>query len=151
MVAMGDAPLHVNAGPAPHLEGLCAAITAATVEHGLDLVVVDLLSFVLARTFADNRERELAEVARRLKTLALQLGIRIIATTELGRQSDYPGATPRLTDIAGSDGIAQAADTVILLHRPEAHVNPARTGTGRAHPGQEPLRRAPDRHHHPQS
>jgi replicative DNA helicase len=40
------------------------------------------------------------------------------------RQSDYPGATPRLTDIAGSDGIAQAADTVILLHRPEAHVNP---------------------------
>jgi replicative DNA helicase len=86
--------------------------------------VVDPLSFVLARTFADNRERELAEVARRLKTLALQLGIRIIATTELGRQSDYPGATPRLVDVAGSDGIAQAADTVILLHRPEAHVNP---------------------------
>ncbi len=44
--------------------------------------------------------------------------------TALVRQSDYPGATPRLTDIAGSDGIAQAADTVILLHRPEAHVNP---------------------------
>ena len=117
MSGLLDAPLFVNAGAAPHLEALCTAITAAVVKHGLDLVAVDPLSFVLARTFADTRDRELGETARRLKALALQLGIRIIATAELGRQADDPGAFPRLGDIAGSDGIAQAADTVILLHR----------------------------------
>lgn len=121
MTKIADAPLYINAGHAPHLEGLCAAITAAVAQHDITLVVVDPLSFVLARSFANTPDRELAETARRLKALALQLGIRIVATAELNRQADNPTARPRLGDIAGSDVIAQAADTVILLHRPDAH------------------------------
>jgi len=121
MVGLLDAPLFVNAGPAPHLEGLCAAIAGAVAAHGVELVVVDPVSFVLARSFANTPDRELAETARRLKALAMQLGIRIVATAELNRQADYPTMRPRLGDIAGSDVIAQAADTVILLHRPDAH------------------------------
>lgn len=121
MVGLLDAPLYINAGPAPHLEGLCAAIAGAVARHGVELVVVDPLSFVVARSFANTPDRELAETARRLKALAMQLGIRIVATAELNRQADYPTMRPKLSDIAGTDVIAQAADTVILLHRPDAY------------------------------
>ena len=119
MVKMADAPLHINAGPAPHLEGLCAAITAAAARERLDIVAVDPVGAVLARTFADNREREVADVVRRLQALAVQLGIRIIVTAELGRQADYPSWRPSLTDLRDTDVLAQAADHVILLHRPD--------------------------------
>lgn len=119
MVKISDAPLHVNAGPAPHLEGLCTAITAATAREHLALVAIDPVGAVLSRTFADNREREVAEVVRRLKALAMQLGIRIIVTAELGRQADYPGSRPSLTDLRDTDVLAQMADHVILLHRPD--------------------------------
>ena len=119
MVKMADAPLHINTGAAPHLEGLCAAITAATAREKLDVVAVDPVSAVLARTFADNREREVADIVRRLQALAMHLGIRIIVTAELGRQADYPGWRPSLTDLRDTDVLAQAADHVILLHRPD--------------------------------
>ena len=81
----------------------------------------------MARSFADTRDRELAETARRLKALAMELRIRVIATAELNRQADQLVWLPRLGDIAGSDGIAQAADNVILLHRPDAHDRGERT------------------------
>jgi replicative DNA helicase len=120
MIRICDAPLYVNSGAAPHLEGLCAAISAATAQHALDLVAIDPLSAVFARSFADNREREVAEVVRRLKALAMQLRIPIIATAELGRQADYPTWRPGLGDLRDTDVIAQVADIIILLHPPDA-------------------------------
>ena len=108
-------PLSVNAGAAPHLEGLISAVTAATAREELALVAIDPLSAVFARTFADNREREIAEVVRRLQELAVRLEISLIVTAELGRQAEYADWRPRLSDLRDSDVIAQVADHVILL------------------------------------
>jgi hypothetical protein len=48
----------------------------------------------------------------------MQLGIRIIATAELGRQADYPDWQPKLSDLRESDVLAQTADLIMLLTAP---------------------------------
>jgi hypothetical protein len=66
LVKISDDPLYVNEGQAPHLEALCAAVTAATAYDRLAVVAIDPLSSVISRSFADTRHSEVAEVVRRL-------------------------------------------------------------------------------------
>ncbi|MGW5441416.1 DnaB-like helicase C-terminal domain-containing protein [Nocardia asteroides] len=91
---------------------------------GLRLVVIDSLQLVTARTDLpyENREREVSEVVRRLKALAHDLGIAVVVTSQL---SSNPGPrqlprVPALADLRDSGTIAHVADTVVLLHRPDA-------------------------------
>lgn len=90
----------------------------------LRLVVIDSLQLLTARTGLpyENREREVAEVVRRLKALALDLDIAVVVTSQL---STNPGPrqfprVPTLADLRDSGTIAHVADTVVLLHRPDA-------------------------------
>lgn len=91
---------------------------------GLRLLVIDPLQLLTARTDLpyENREREVSEVVRRLKALAHDLNIAVVVTSQL---SSNPGPrelprTPALADLRDSGTIAHVADTVILLHRPDA-------------------------------
>ncbi|MFI7527499.1 DnaB-like helicase C-terminal domain-containing protein [Nocardia salmonicida] len=93
-------------------------------RSGLRLVVIDSLQLLTARkglTY-ENREREVSEVMRRLKALALDLDIAVVVTSQL---STNPGPRqfpriPALADLRDSGTIAHVADTVVLLHRPDA-------------------------------
>jgi replicative DNA helicase len=91
----------------------------------MQLVVVDSLHMVTARQDLpyENREREVAEVTRRLKRLALDSNIAIVATAQLSfnpgpRQPVMP--PPSLADLRDSGTIAHVADNVLLIYRPDA-------------------------------
>lgn len=114
-----DAPLYIDTGTPLHLDALAASITLAATRERVELVAVDPASAVLVATAAGGREHNVADVLNRLKALAMQLRIRIITTTELGRLADDPDWQPALTDLRDTDEIASTADVVILLHRPD--------------------------------
>ena len=90
-------------------------------EHGLDLVIVDYLQLVEAGIKTDVREQQIAYVSRTLKGLARELGIPVIACSQLNRQVERRGedARPRLSDLRESGAIEQDADLVVFIHRPE--------------------------------
>lgn len=73
-----------------------------------------------------NPEQELAEIARRLKNIAKELGIWVIAVSQLNRDRDNP--EPSLARLRGSGQINEAADVTILVYRPEIY--------GRQFPGE---------------
>lgn len=84
---------------------------------GLDLVVVDYLQIAV-----DGSETsEVTRASRKLKLLAAETGIPVLALSQLRRQSheQAAGARPHISDIRQSGAIAQDADTVILLWRPD--------------------------------
>ena len=64
-------------------------------------------------------EQLMAECARRLKNLAKELDIWIIALSQLARNNDNP--EPSLTRVRASGQINEAADNTILIYRPEVY------------------------------
>ena len=85
------------------------------VPGGLGLIVVDYLQLVETPE-ADNREQGIAAVSRGLKRLGKELGVPVIALSQIGRESEKFARRPTLSDLRESGAIEQDADVVIFLH-----------------------------------
>jgi replicative DNA helicase len=82
----------------------------------LGLFVVDYLQLVPPENPRVKREEQVATISRRLKGLAMELQIPVIAMAQLNRDSDdRKDKEPWLSDLRESGAIEQDADTVILL------------------------------------
>ncbi len=87
-------------------------------KHGLSLVIVDYLQLVAPEDSRSPRQEQVAGISRRLKELAKELDVPVIALAQLNRESEArQGGRPKLSDLRESDAIAQDADMVLLLHR----------------------------------
>lgn len=96
-------------------------------ENGARLLVVDYLQLV--RCKAESRYNEVSEVSRRLKALAKNLDIPLIAVSQLNRRTDTGGnPVPRVADLRESGQLEQDADQIIFIFRPEMYVKGDRPG-----------------------
>jgi len=88
-------------------------------SSGLKLLVVDYLGLMSGTNPKDNRNNQLGEVSRGLKSLAKELGIPIIALAQMGRDIEKRVVQrPMLSDLRDSGEIEQDADVVIFIDRP---------------------------------
>lgn len=88
------------------------------VRHGLELVIVDYLQLIAPTNPKDLREQQVAQIARKLKQTALELGVPIVALSQLSRAVETrESKRPRLSDLRESGAIEQDADLVTFLHR----------------------------------
>src|SRR5207237_2198560 len=68
------------------------------------------------------RQEQVAHISRRLKFLARELQVPVVAMAQVNRVSeDRTDHRPRLSDLRESGSIEQDADTVMMLHRPELY------------------------------
>ena len=88
-------------------------------DGGLKLVVIDYLQLIEPENRRDPRQEQVAQISRRLKFLARELLIPVIALAQVNRASeDRQDHKPRLSDLRESGSIEQDADTCMMLHRP---------------------------------
>ncbi len=88
-------------------------------EKGLDLIVVDYLQLMAADGRNENRQLEVSEISRRLKAIALELKVPLVACAQLSRANmQRSDKKPMLSDLRDSGSIEQDADVVMFLHRP---------------------------------
>ena len=91
-------------------------------QRGLDLLVVDYLQLLQGSTrrAAEGRVQEITEITTRLKALAKELNIPILALSQLSRQVEgREDKRPQLSDLRESGSIEQDADVVLFIFREE--------------------------------
>jgi len=94
-------------------------------EIPLGLVVIDYLQLIEPDNRRDPRHEQLAAISRRLKFLARELNIPILALAQLNREVESRAdSRPKLSDLRGSGELEQDADVVLMLHQPDADNNP---------------------------
>lgn len=102
------------------LDSILVSIRTMKARYGIKGAVIDYLQIlgIVGGSGRVTREQMLGSAARRLKNLAKELGIWVIALSQLSR--DKEKGLPSLARIRDSGQIVEAADVVALLYRPDA-------------------------------
>ena len=118
------APLFIDDNPGQSLMEISAKARRLKQKHDLKLIIVDYLQLIPSAggRRAESRQQEVADISRNLKLLAKNLGVPIVALSQLNRESEKRAdKRPMISDLRESGAIEQDADMVILLHRDDAN------------------------------
>jgi len=119
---LADAKIYLDDTPSLGILELRAKARRLKAEHEIDLVIVDYLQLVQGPRNSESREREISMISRSLKALAKELGIPVIALSQLNRALESrTDRRPMLADLRESGAIEQDADVVLFVHRPETY------------------------------
>ncbi len=123
LLAAGDvlrqAKLFIDDTPSQGMLRVAANARRLQRRHDIRLVVIDYLQLIEPENRRDPRQEQVAQISRRLKYLARELKLPVLALAQVNRSSeDRQDHRPRLADLRESGSIEQDADTVLLLHRP---------------------------------
>jgi len=119
------APLFIDDSPSLSIFDLRAKARRLASQHGIKLIIVDYLQLMTAGGSngkgSGNREQEISTISRNLKALAKELGVPVIALSQLSRAVETRGSSkrPLLSDLRESGAIEQDADIVSFIYRPE--------------------------------
>jgi replicative DNA helicase len=121
---LSKAPLIYDDSPGQTMLRVAANARRLKLKEGIGLVLVDYLQLVESEKPKPTRQEEVSSISRRLKHLARELAVPVVALSQLNRAVEIRAdPTPRLSDLRDSGAVEQDADVVLLLHRPNDNEN----------------------------
>jgi len=118
-------PLFIDDTPGLTIAALRTRARRMKRQRGIGLVVVDYLQLLqgAGKNSNENRVQEISEISRGLKTLAKELGLPVLALSQLSRAVEQrEDKRPQLSDLRESGSIEQDADIVLFVYREEYYV-----------------------------
>ncbi|NPV26759.1 MAG: replicative DNA helicase [Firmicutes bacterium] len=115
---LSEAPIYIDDTPAISVAEMRAKTRRLKAEKGLGLVVVDYLQLMQGPRRAENRQQEISEISRSLKSLARELNVPILALSQLSRAVEQTQEKrPNLSHLRESGALEQDSDVVMFIYR----------------------------------
>lgn len=115
---LSNLKLYINDSGSTNLMDIRAYCRKLKAEQGLAMIIVDYLQIMPMHIKKQNREQEIAELSRGFKMLANELGIPVVALSQLNRTAaSRTDRRPQLQDLRESGSLEQDANIVCLIHR----------------------------------
>ncbi len=122
MGKVSSAPMFIDDSPNMTMMEIRAKARRLRQRHDLRLIVIDYLQLMTSGRKVESRQLEVSEFSRQIKLLAKELGVPIIALSQLNRGPEQRAdKRPMMSDLRESGSIEQDADMVVLLHRDDAY------------------------------
>jgi replicative DNA helicase len=114
--------IYIDDTPARTVLQIAASARRIKRRRKIGVLMVDYIQLVDSDDSRDSRQEQIAKISRRLKTLARELEVPVVALSQLNRAVESrEDKRPRMADLRESGAIEQDADMVLLLHRPEQY------------------------------
>jgi replicative DNA helicase len=117
---IGESELIIDDTPGISISELRSKCRKYKLEHDLKLVIIDYLQLMTGSggRASDSRQQEISDISRSLKALARELGVPVVALSQLSRAVEQrPDHRPMLSDLRESGAIEQDADVVMFIYR----------------------------------
>ncbi len=87
-------------------------------DHGLYLIIIDYIQLIQASGGGESRQQEVSDISRKIKAMARELDVPIIALSQLSRSVEKrDDKRPMLSDLRESGSLEQDADIVMFIYR----------------------------------
>ena len=122
---IGESKLIIDDTPAITVQEMRSRCRKYKMEYGLEMIIVDYLQLMNGDgKRSDTKQQEISDISRSLKALARELGVPVIALSQLSRAVETrPNHRPILSDLRDSGAIEQDADVVMFIYRDD-YYNP---------------------------
>jgi replicative DNA helicase len=124
---LGSAPVWIDDTPAITLLEMRSKARRLKADSGVGMIIVDYLQLMQGPAGSESRQQEVSQISRGLKALAKELGIPVVALSQLSRapeQRTGDNKRPQLSDLRESGAIEQDADLIMFLYRQEFYDGP---------------------------
>ena len=122
--ALTESKIYIDDTPGITALQMRAKIRRQRAETGLDLVVVDYLQLMSGAIDSENRQQEISDISRSLKSVAKELNIPVLALSQLSRAVESrQDKRPLLADLRESGAIEQDADLVMMIYRKDMYAS----------------------------
>jgi replicative DNA helicase len=114
------ATLFIDDTPSRNMLQITATARRLKLRNKINIIVADYIQLIDSEDSRDSRQEQIAKISRRLKTLARDMQVPVVALSQLNRAVESrEDRRPRMADLRESGAIEQDADIVLLLHRPD--------------------------------
>lgn len=119
MGSLSNAGIFIDDTPGIRINEIRSKCRRLKQEYGLGMIMIDYLQLIVGSSNGkENRQQEVSEISRSLKSLARELQVPVIALSQLSRGVEQrQDKRPMMSDLRESGSIEQDADIVSFLYR----------------------------------
>lgn len=124
---LSEAPIYIDDTPGISVLELRAKARRLKAEKNLGLIVIDYIQLMQGSN-PESRQQEISEISRSLKSLAKELGVPVIALSQLNRSLESrTDKRPMMSDLRESGAIEQDADVIMFVYREAVYCEDCRS------------------------